>query len=113
MKKVLIITLCLLICFAFIGCTSNMNSKDDTQNEDIQFDDFEVKVLGVAKTIDTDEKPAINISYSFTNTSGETINFDNAVRETAFFEGVELQKSFEKGSDQSNNNCRTEIQDGT
>lgn len=78
---------------------SNSRDNDNTNSASSATSEYEVKIDKLERTTDVDGKPAILVTYTWTNNSSEPTMFLAAVSTRAMQSGVELQTALVQGGD--------------
>lgn len=128
MKKIIALFVC---AFMLAGCGSTASSsstekvssetKEGTQSvssspeqaSSVSKEDakFKVEILGHELTKDYEDKPAVLVTYSFTNNSDKATSFMVAVTTKAFQDGVELSSAIVLDKENADNSMK-EIKPG-
>ncbi len=110
MKKILSGILALLMAFVLIGCAAPPVSEEEIPPPDVETDapelsgegelgDYYVKILDIALAEDYEGKPAVIVTYNWTNNGDDAANFAFAFSAQVFQGGVECETAIIMDSD--------------
>jgi hypothetical protein len=99
MKKLLVFMLSVIMCFSFAACGGGSDSSDSTDTETVagqgSLGDYDVALSEDYQILkDYDGNKCIVLTCTFTNNSDEADSFDTTVIDTAYQDGVELERAY-------------------